>query len=67
MLEITPDNPDGTGEVDTAQIKFKVWSRIPKHELQEIHAGVNKDGSIVFNPASPDDIRQGSLDEPLTS
>ncbi len=63
VMELVPDNPDGTGDVDTAHATFKVWSRIPKHETKVYSVGCQKDGSLTFNEGSPEDVNQGTLDE----
>lgn len=63
VLELVPDKPDRTGEVETARVTFKIWAKAPKRQSRTYSVGVQKDGNLLVNDMSPDDISQGTLDQ----
>lgn len=44
-------------------VEFEVKSRVPSRRSKRYEMQTNAGGALVFNPASPDDVRQGTLDE----
>lgn len=63
QLEFTPVS-DGLGDTDPlAKFKFRVKSNVPSKDSAEYTLGVNGAGAFEINPDSPDDPRQGTLDE----
>lgn len=56
--------PDGeSGVCQTCRMEVEMKSKVPSVRTKPYELGVNAGGGLVFNPASPDDIKQGTLDE----
>lgn len=63
---VEPDSIQGTSQAqitDSAYIGFEVTSKIPSLRGKQYQVQVHGNGNIMVNPASPDDVRQGTLDE----
>ncbi len=63
-LEITAIPADAEG--DTVDMEFSVKSSVPIHRSRKYNMRMQHVGgkrSVVFNPESADDVKQGTLDE----
>lgn len=61
-VELIPQEAD-TGDCETAMMRFMISSRIPKRSSRTYEVGVQKNGGLLVNDLSPDNISQGTLDE----
>lgn len=63
---VEPDGSVGSNQAqitDSAFIGFEVKSTVPNLRGKNFQVQVHGNGNIMVNPASPDDVRQGTLDE----
>lgn len=60
-LAIVPQATDGVCE--TVLMESTVKSKIPAPRTKQYQVDVKGDGTLIVNPASPDDVRQRTLDE----
>lgn len=54
---------DAAGICETAEVEFEVKSKIPTQRTKTYQMEVDARGELLFNEASPDDIKQRTLDE----
>lgn len=59
ILDLTPVS-DG-GELDSVNVKFRVKDNVPKRESKAYNMQAVA-GGLLFNDASPEDVRQKTLD-----
>lgn len=54
-----------SGVCETAEVEFKVEAKVPAKRSRVFSMRVNPSGGgvLTFNPESPDDAEQGTLDE----
>lgn len=62
QIDLTPEKND-LGVCETALVDFKISSRVPPRQSRAYSMGVHPSGGLIFNPESPDNVRQASLDE----
>jgi hypothetical protein len=64
IMSVVPDC-DGMGVCETATVEFKIQSSVPARQSKTYQMRVHANGSLLFNPESPDNVHQGTLDEML--
>lgn len=60
-LSVTPQECDGV--CDTVEAEVTIKSSVPDRRTRPYQLAVNGRGDVVVNDASPDDVRQTTLDE----
>ena len=66
MLEVTiAPVTDSRGVCEHANVDFKVHSSIPHQKTRQYQMEVDSRGELLFNPESPDDVHQQTIDEAL--
>lgn len=63
QISVVPIPPTGAGVVEHANISAQIKSSIPVVTSREFEARVYGNGTLGINPASPDDVEQGTLDD----
>lgn len=61
IMTIEPEEEDGV--CDTVAAEFEVRASIPTRRSRKYSLQAKPNGTLLVNPESPDDIRQGTLDE----
>lgn len=64
-LSLVPDS-DGMGVCETVQGEFSITSSVPNRVSKKYQMRVHANGSLLFNPESPEDVTQGTLDSLLS-
>ena len=64
VARIMPLQDVDTGQLDTCNVDFQVHESIPKRRSRTYSMRASP-GGLVFNELSPDNIKQGTLDEPI--
>lgn len=62
QLNVTPD-PDERSLCETVLCEFTVKSQVPPRRTKAYQLEARANGAVLVNPASPESIRQGTLDE----
>jgi len=52
-----------TGSMDSVSLRCKIKSSMPPVESRSYSLEPHGSGALLFNPASPDNVRQRTLDE----
>ncbi len=52
---------ENDGSCDEVNSQICVSSKVPRHQTKVYSFGVRKNGSLVFNPDSPDNVSQGTF------
>lgn len=60
-ISLTPRLAEGSLEMESADVFFKVSSAIPKKETRNYNMRATRSG-LVFNELSPDNVNQATLD-----
>lgn len=63
VLELRPDPDKESGAGDRANMEISLHANVPKRRTRQFAVGIKPSGSMFFNPDSPDDPHQGTLDE----
>lgn len=51
-----------SGEMESCDVQFQIFSRVPKRK-SKVYNMISKGGNLLFNELSPEDVRQGTLDD----
>ena len=62
-MTVTPECDRESGVCDTVSVEFTVKSAVPNRRSRKFQMAVDAKGVIVVNPESPENVRQGTLDE----
>lgn len=62
VTTLTPDDSADGVVGDTVDVQFEIDDSLPKRQSQAYNMKHGR-GGLLFNEVSPDDIRQGTLDE----
>lgn len=60
-VSVVPQECDGVCETVEAEVQIK--SSVPDRRTRPYQLAVNARGDVIVNDASPEDVRQGTLDE----
>lgn len=60
-VSVAPQECDGV--CDTVESEITIKSSVPDRRTRPYQLEVNGRGEVLVNDASPDDVRQGTLDE----
>lgn len=61
MLRPKPDS--SKTQCDAVDVQFKVTSSVPHEVTRTYEMAVGRDGHLIFNAASDDDVHQSTLDD----
>lgn len=59
-VEITPLMQDD-GDCTEVVMRLHAASSVPPHQTRLLSLGIRRNGSLVFNPDSPNDVNQATL------
>lgn len=60
-FDFTPEAINGVCE--TAGVEFALHTKLPPKKTRRYSMGVHPAGGLIFNPESPENVHQGTLDE----
>jgi hypothetical protein len=63
-MKMVPDC-DSTGVAETVTAEFVIKSTVPPRTSKKYQLQTHRNGHVLVNPESPEDITQGTLDEVL--
>jgi hypothetical protein len=61
QMTVKPEPSDGV--CDTVMCEFTVTSKVPPRRSRQFQLQAHARGDVLVNTESPDDVRQGTLDE----
>lgn len=61
-VTLTPVLDKVTMDCEEVQVQIHVTDSIPKHRTKVYSMGINRAGALLFNPDSPNNVNQGTLE-----
>lgn len=61
-VSIVPVPDQDTGDCESVDVRFKISDQVPKRQSKVYNGRITAQG-VLFNELSPDEVRQGTIDQ----